>query len=101
MTIVPGHIEKTLAKLRAQIEKAKIEGAYTVSSQGVTYTIGEQSQIPNYGPATRNSYRDTWEDKVAHQLLKEDFTLLYAEAQSLAQQEIEEVLGVIPLTGAR
>lgn len=38
---------------------------------------------------------------VLQRLLKEDFTLLYAEAQSLAQQEIEEVLGMTPLTGAR
>ncbi|KAF0540155.1 hypothetical protein F8M41_006676 [Gigaspora margarita] len=44
MTTISGHIEKTLAKLKAQIEKSKIKGAYIVSSQEVTYTIEEQLQ---------------------------------------------------------
>lgn len=45
MATIPAHIEKSLAKLKAQIEKAKIEGAYIVYSQEIIYTAEEQSQI--------------------------------------------------------
>ncbi|CAG8838644.1 2266_t:CDS:1, partial [Gigaspora margarita] len=41
---IPAHIEKTLAKLQAQMIRANIKGSYIVSAQGVTYTTTSQSQ---------------------------------------------------------
>ncbi|CAG8615583.1 12610_t:CDS:2 [Gigaspora rosea] len=99
MVVIPTYIEKTLAKLKAQIEKAKIEGAYIVSSQQVIYTAGEQSQPL---PIEKVPLGDTWENKV---------TLVcryinpkqsgHHSVASLAQQKIEEVLGMTPLARAR
>ncbi|CAG8505157.1 22196_t:CDS:2 [Gigaspora rosea] len=45
MTTIPTYIEKTLAKLKAQMERAGIEGTYLVFSQKVINAEGEQSQV--------------------------------------------------------
>ncbi|RIB12654.1 hypothetical protein C2G38_2041648 [Gigaspora rosea] len=55
MTTIPTHIEKILAKLRAQIKKAKIEGTYHVSSQGIVYSLGDQAQILTIGSLQRET----------------------------------------------
>ncbi|CAG8853764.1 17173_t:CDS:1, partial [Gigaspora margarita] len=39
------YIEKILAKLKTQIEKAKIEEAYVIFFQEIIYTVEKQSQI--------------------------------------------------------
>ncbi|KAF0547192.1 hypothetical protein F8M41_000763 [Gigaspora margarita] len=95
MTAIPAHIEKTLAKLKTQMEKAKIEGTYHVSSQGIIYSLENQSQILTIGSLQRKTdsqilrrksntflddlrqskdstrqpevpLGDTWEEKITH-----------------------------------
>ncbi|CAG8701483.1 20441_t:CDS:2, partial [Cetraspora pellucida] len=84
---IPIQIQKTLATLKTQIERAGLKEAYLISDNSLPLFF-EDLQCNS-----TISY-PIW-------VPPDDFAILQTEAKSLAQQEIDEVLESIDFAGAQ